>query len=217
MIFGKIDYINLLPFYIYVKKFTSNRFNQILHYKKSYPAKINYLFEKRKINAAFISSIKSKNKDCFDLGIAAKDEVMSVLVKKGSFKKDSESETSNVLAKILGVEGEVIIGDKALKRYFKEKDLIDLAKVWNEKYKLPFVFARFCINKNQKYFKSIIKGFKNKKIKIPNYILKKYASKVELSNKKILKYLEKISYNISYKEKRSINKFFKLAKNVKIR
>jgi len=74
MIFGKIDYINLLPFYIFTKKYKTSRFNQILHYKKSYPSKINYLFEKRQINAAFISSIKSKNKDCFDLGIVAKDE-----------------------------------------------------------------------------------------------------------------------------------------------
>ena len=151
MIFGKIDFINLLPFYIYVKKYKSIKFNQILNHKKSYPSKINQLFKNKKIDGAFISSIKSQKNKCFDMGIVAKKDVMSVFIKKGIYKKDSQSDTSNVLAQVLNIQGEIIIGDKALSLY-KDDAYIDLALLWYQKYHLPFVFARFCINKHKIFY-----------------------------------------------------------------
>jgi len=206
---GHIDYINLLPFHIFLKKY-------YFYYttKKSYPSKINKMFEKKIVDAAFISSIKSKNKTCLDAGIVAEKKVLSVLVCNGENKDDIESNTSNVLAKILKQNGEVLIGDKALKRYYENNNCKDLSKLWYEKYNLPFVFARFCINKNKKEYQKMIKLFLNKKIYIPNYILNKYSKKTGVSKKHIKEYLKLISYNMGYKEKKSLKKFLKLSKSL---
>ena len=157
---GHIDYLNLLPFYQFLKK-------KGIKVKSSFPSEINRWFEEKKIDAAFISSIKAKNKKCFPVGIAAKKEVRSVLLSKGE-GEDFESATSNVLAKILQKKGKVVIGDKAL----KEKNCEDLAKLWYEEYKLPFVFALFCVNKDYKKYKKFINEFLKHKQKIPYSTLK---------------------------------------------
>jgi len=206
---GHIDYINLLPFYLFLKKNYNNYTT-----KKSYPSKINKMFEKKIVDAGFISSIKSKNRKCFDAGIIAKKRVLSVLICEGKNKEDFESNTSNILAKILNLSGEIIIGDKALKRY-KEKKCKDLSTLWYQKTELPFVFARFCVNKNEKFFKKMITQFLNEKIFIPNYILKKYEKKTGIPKKEIKNYLNFIFYQIGYKEKKSLHLFFKLSKKIK--
>lgn len=215
MIFAKIDFINLLPFYVFIKKhIQSSQIKQIVNYKKSYPSAINKKFKKRQIDAAFISSIASQNVKSLDIGIVAENEVLSVLALKGKYEKDYQSDTSNALAKVLGIEGKIIIGDKALQHYHNntDKDFIDLAKQWRKKYNLPFVFARLCYNKNEKILKQVSKGFLKTKVKIPQYILKQYVDRSGLSAKEIQEYLTKISYKISYKEKKSLKLFFKLTK-----
>lgn len=200
---GHIDYLNLLPFYQFLKK-------KGIKVKKSYPKKINYLFEKKKVDAAFISSIKAKNKKCIDIGIAATKKVKTVLVCEGE-GEDKESETSNILAKVLKIEGKVIIGDKA----FKEKNCIDLANEWYKKYNLPFVFALFCTNKNHKKYKKLAKEFLKKNQKVPFYVLKKYAIKNNISFKEAKEYLEKIIYyKIGWREKKALKKFWKLSKKI---
>ncbi len=220
MIFAKIDFINLLPFYIFIKKnIQSSQIKQIISYKKSYPSAINKKFKHRQIDAAFISSVKSKRCNCLDLGIVAKKEVLSVLSIKGEFKIDTQSDTSNALAKVLKEDGQILIGDKALYHYHNHNgindDFIDLAKAWNEKYNLPFVFARLCFNSHQKYLKELSNKFLKTNIKIPQYILKQYVEKSGISASNIKEYLNKISYKISYKEKRSLKLFFKLTKAIK--
>jgi len=213
MIFGKIDFINLLPFYIFFKKYIrSSQIKQIINYKKSYPAKINKQFKKRTIDAAFISSVKSKRCNCLDIGIVAKKDVLSVLLKKGENKKDYQSDTSNALAQVLNLQGEVIIGDKALYYYYNENldDVVDLAQLWYEKYHLPFVFARLCVNNHKKYLEKLSKRFLASNIKIPQYILKQYAKKTNISTNEIKYYLTKISYKLSHKEKQSLKLFLKL-------
>ncbi len=217
MIFAKIDYINLLPFYIFIKKnLKSTRIKAIINYKKSYPALINQQFKKRQIDAAFISSIASRGEKGLDLGIVAKKEVDSVLCLPGVYEKDAESSTSNVLAKVLNIEGKILIGDKALKYYHENEndDFIDLAKVWTDKYNLPFVFARLCYSTNEKVLKDISKKFIQKKVKIPQYILKKYSQRSGISSHNILRYLEKIDYKLTQKEKKSLKLFLKLSKNI---
>jgi len=215
MIFAKIDFINLLPFYVFIKKnIQSSQIKQIINYKKSYPSAINKKFKKRQIDAAFISSIASQNVNSLDIGIVAQNEVLSVLALKGKYEKDYQSDTSNALAQVLGVEGKVIIGDKALQHYHNSisKDFIDLAQLWREKYDLPFVFARLCYNKDEKILRKISKNFLKTKVKIPQYILKQHMDRSGLSAKQITEYLTKISYKISYKEKKSLKLFFKLTK-----
>jgi chorismate dehydratase len=220
MIFGKIEYVNLLPFHIYIKKANFNSsFKQSINYKKSYPSKINRDFNSKRVNAAFISSIESSKKSCCKIGIVAKKDVMSVLVLSDKeSKNDFESSTSNMLAKILRVNGEVIIGDKALKKFYSQgsDNFVDLAKFWNQNYNLPFVFGIFCFNSNKYIFQKIAKNFykKSNSIKIPYYILNNYSKKLNLTNREILYYLTKITYKIDTKERKSLKLFLKLSKKV---
>jgi chorismate dehydratase len=214
MIFGKIDYINLLPFHIFLKRFArSTRFHATIHHKRDVPATINQAFIKRQIDGAIISSIVSPKYRCSDLGIVAKKEVMSVFVKPGTFQADTESQTSNALARVLGVEGEIIIGDKALHRYISgDEELIDLAQLWYEKHGLPFVFARLCCHKHAKQFQKLTQQFLQKPTKIPYYILQKEAKRTGLPPHIIHLYLQKIHYQIDTKAKKSLKKFLILEK-----
>ena len=220
MIFSKIDFINLLPFHIYIKKnIKSNQLKSSIEYKKSYPSVITNNFKKRKVHSAFISSIGSRNEKHLDFGIIARNEVDSVLILPNKKSKDDfQSKTSNALAKVLNLNGEVIIGDKALKFFIENKNnkneyIIDLAKYWQDKYKLPFVFAVLCFNKYEKRLKDLTKNFDKKKIKIPQYILEKYSKRSGISKGDILEYLKKIDYDIRYKEKRALKLFLTLTKN----
>lgn len=216
MIFSKIDFINLLPFNIYIKKnIKSNQLKSSIEYKKSYPSKITNSFKKRKTHSAFISSIGSRNEKFLDFGIIARDYVDSVLILPNRKNKDDfQSKTSNALAKVLELDGEVIIGDKALKFYHNNKDeeFIDLAKQWQNRYNLPFVFSVLCYNKYGKRLKKLTKNFDKRKIKIPQYILEQYSKRSGISKKNILDYLTKIDYDIGYKEKRALKLFLKLTK-----
>jgi len=214
MLIGKIDYINLLPFHLFLKRYIkSSALKQAIESSKSYPSKINRDFKRGRINGAFISSIESKKAKSIDLGIVADGKVLSVLAFEGEFKEDFHSKTSNALAKILEINGEIVIGDKALKRYLAKESCIDLSLEWKKRYNLPFVFGLFCYNKNPKYFKKLAKAFRKylKKSKnrafIPTYILNDYSKKTGIAKKDILFYLEHIYYVLEYKERLSLKKF----------
>ncbi|NPA73508.1 MAG: hypothetical protein GXO12_02240 [Epsilonproteobacteria bacterium] len=213
MVFGKIEYLNLLPFEFFIKKSPHTYLKRAV--KKSHPAVITELFLKRKVSAAFISSIKSRGKKCLNAGIVADGEVLSVFVCEGKDKEDTESKSSNILKKILNLKGEVVIGNKALQMYAKgNKRCIDLAKEWKKQEGLPFVFALFCINSKDEFYKKMIKRFLKSNIKIPYYIKKKEAKKLGLPLGVVELYLEKISYKIGEKERKSVKIFLKKAKMV---
>ncbi len=185
-----------------------------MHYKKGVPSKINSEFQSHRVDSAFISSIKAKKYDNVNVGIIAKKEVLSVLVipNKKSIN-DIESASSNMLAKVLDIQGEVLIGDKALKYYLEGKAHIDLAKEWHSRYNLPFVFALLCFHKERKLYKRIEKQFLKLKPKIPQYILEQASQKTAISKKDILHYLHYISYDLNQKSKLSLKKFYKLSQN----
>ncbi len=214
VVFGKIEYLNLLPFHVFMKRFTkSSQQSMSMHYKGGVPSQINEKFISHRVDAAFISSISAQKYKHVGLGIIAKKEVLSVIVVPSDFdEKDQESASSNVLAKILSIQGKVLIGDKALKHALSSHDYVDLAKVWNKKYKVPFVFALLCYHKKQKLFTSIQRKFLSKKVKIPQYILKKAASRTGIDTKEILKYLEYISYDLDTKARLGLKKFYVLNK-----
>ena len=214
MIFGKIEYLNLLPFHIFMKRFLrSSQAKAIMDYKKNVPAKVNHAFLNRRVDAAFISSIAAKKRQYVNLGIIAKKEVQSVLViPSRKDKKDKESASSNLLAQILEQNGEVLIGDKALKYALKNDDYIDLAQLWHEKYQLPFVFALLCYHKDKKRYKKIEKAFLKKEQKIPRYILQNAAIRTNIDTKDILHYLTLISYKLDNRAKKGLKKFYKEAK-----
>jgi len=213
MIFGSISYLNLLPFQVFLKKYIKHSYiKTALHYKKNVPSKINKALYYKQINAGFISSIESSRYKCSDLGIIANKAVYSVFIIKGEHKIDKESATSNKLASILGLKGEVIIGDKALKYYLEGGEGIDLATKWYQKTSLPTVFARLCYNRHKKLIKQLTKDFLKQPIKIPQYILKKEAQKRGITPKELLWYLNFIEYRLDYKAKKSLKLFLKKAK-----
>jgi chorismate dehydratase len=214
VIFGKIDFLNLLPFHVFMKRYTSTlRTHQSLNYHKGVPSALNRSFASRRIDAAFISSITARNCHHFNVGIVAKHEVLSVLsLPCDENKKDTDSATSNLLAQLLEVQGEVLIGDKALRYYYSGKEHTDLGKVWHEKTGLPFVFALLCTHHHTNELKKLSQKFIQNPIKIPYYILMENARKSDLTAAQITHYLKFISYKIEEKEKKGYKKFLKEAK-----
>lgn len=214
MIFGKIDFLNLLPFHVFMKRYARTlRTHQSLNYHKGVPSTLNRSFATRRIDAAFISSITARNCVSFNVGIVAKREVLSVLsLTCNENKKDTDSATSNLLAQLLHVHGEVLIGDKALRYYYNGGEHTDLGKAWNEKTGLPFVFALLCSHNHTDEFKRLSHAFVRKPIKIPYYILMENARKSNLTAAQITHYLQYISYKIGGKEKLGYKRFLKEAK-----
>ncbi|CZE45847.1 MqnA/MqnD/SBP family protein [Campylobacter geochelonis] len=220
MIFGKIDYLNLLPFHIFLKKYSLPSYvKKTIEFKKGVPSLLNRALYNRKIDAAVISSIESRRSKYkkLNMGIVAKTSVKSVLVRKNSTPKlDSASMTSNMLARVLDKKGEVIIGDRALKHYLNEgKDkFYDLGEIWHQKTNLPFVFAVFCYTNSGESYKKLVNKFLQKNIKIPSYILNKYAKTRGISSDDIKWYLKFISYKIGQKESLALNLYIRKARQL---
>jgi len=214
--FGSISYLNLLPFHLFMKqRFSSAQMSQMLRWKKAVPHVINTQFKRRVIDAAFISSIASAQVPCTDLGIVADGAVRSVLLIPGEHKEDKESASSNALARILGLTGEVLIGDKALLYHLEGGKAIDLAQAWKERTKLPFVFARLCYKQKGKKIKRLAKSFsKKKRTRIPQYLLKQEAAKRGIDSKELIWYLNHISYRLGWREYKSLKLFLKKAREL---
>ncbi len=182
-----------------------------MRYKRGVPSKINRDFSARRIDAAFISSVTAKKYRHAPLGIVAKEEVLSVLLIPGqSVRCDSASATSNRLAEILGLRGEVIIGDNALRLYLKGSDAIDLAKAWHEKYRLPFVFALLCYHRHGQRLEQLSQQFLKAPVKIPRYELLNASRRTGIAPDDILHYLTYISYRLDTKAMRGLKKFQQL-------
>lgn len=218
MLFGKIDYLNLLPFHVFLKRYPlQNAVKKSIEYKKGVPSKLCKDLYYARVDAAVISSVESRRSKykTLDFGICSKKGVKSVLVRKNSTKKlDPASMSSNMLSKILSLNGEVIIGDNALKAYLKDgKDsFYDMGEVWNQKTGLPFVFGRFTYIKNKSSYEKLVKEFLKNKIKIPRYIIENYAASRGVKSSDIKWYLNFISYKMGIKEKKSLKKFLCEAK-----
>ena len=210
MIFGSISYLNLLPFQVFLKRAVPNsQFKQSIRYRRDVPSRINRAFKKQAVNAAFISSIASSKCRCTDLGIIADGPVYSVFVIPGENEIDRESASSNVLARILGLHGKIIIGDKALQYFLSGGEGIDLALQWKKETGLPFVFARLCYNNYEREIKSLAADFAKQRIRIPQTILKKEAKKRGITPKELLWYLDHIQYKMDHRAKKSLKLFLK--------
>ena len=211
MLFGSISYLNLLPFQVFLKRYISNSAASIsFHYNRAVPSTINKALKRRAINAGFISSVESRKYRCTNLGIIAHKKVYSVLLLEGNDQPDPASATSNQLAKVLDLQGKVLIGDTALKHYLDEGEGIDLAQKWHDKTGLPFVFARLCYNKHGKSIEKLARTFANSKVKIPQYILKREAKKRGITSQQLTWYLGHIYYEMDWKAKKSLKKFLSL-------
>ena len=107
MRFGKIQYLNLVPFDVFLKSYPlHSRFKLAAFARKSYPAKLNQSFFFRRIDAGFISTIagyKSHQKrKATCAGIIAKGAVWSVLAidVESSLKPPLDSSTKVARAAI---------------------------------------------------------------------------------------------------------------------
>jgi len=210
MLFGSIGYLNLLPFQVFLKKHISHNASKMsFNYNRAVPSTINKAFKNRSIHAAFISSVESRKCKCTELGIIAHKKVYSVLLLEGKNQTDPASATSNQLAKVLNLQGQVLIGDDALKHYLDGGEGIDLAEVWYNKTSLPFVFARLCYNKHGDSVQKLAHTFARKKTKIPQYILKHEAKKRGITPKELTWYLKHIYYEMDWKSKKSLKLFLK--------
>ncbi|MGP1450399.1 MAG: MqnA/MqnD/SBP family protein [Wolinella sp.] len=210
MRFGKIDYINLLPFHIFIKRYpTSASFRKFIELKKSYPSKLNREFLFRRIDAGFISSIAAYKERSTCAGIVIKKRVKSVLALPNREGSDYQSATSNALLQVLGIKGEVLIGDRALKYYIAHKDsCIDMGELWVKRTRLPFVFARLCCNRNDHFYDQIAYKFTHARPYIPRYILNEYATRVDIPASEILDYLKCLSYKLDKKALLGVKKFY---------
>lgn len=221
MKFGKIDYLNLLPFHVFLKKTPlQNAFKKGIEMKKGVPSKLCDDLRARRIDAAVISSIEARRYKKLNMGICAKKQVISVLVRKNTKReKDAESRTSNMLSRILGLQGQVIIGDKALKAYLEcgKDDFYDLCEEWNKKTNLPFVFGQFAYVGGEKIYKRIVRSFLRRKIFIPRYILDAYAKSRKIPQKDILWYLKYIHYEMKQKEQKALKMFISRARALKFK
>ncbi len=215
MKFGSISYLNLLPFQVFLKRYLPDSgLKKGLAYRRDVPSQINKALHKRQIDAGFISSIESPKYNCTNLGIIANRAVYSVFVLEGESRIDHESASSNRLAKVLNLQGEVLIGDKALVYYLNGGEGIDLATQWYKETNLPFVFARLCYACHGKTVKKIAKKFSKQPIKIPQYILKQEAKKRGITSRQLQWYLKHIEYNMCHKAKKSLRLFLKKSKKL---
>lgn len=213
MRFGKISYLNLVPFDIFIKKYpTTSAFKAFLNHHKSYPAKLNKEFLFRRIDAGFISSIAGARARKTNSGIVANGAVWSVIVIPKATKSDYQSASSNALARILGVSGEVLIGDRALRYKLSGGKYVDLGQKWWEKYHLPFVFGLLCFNSDEAFYKAISAKFNATRVKIPQYLLTNYAKNSGVAKRDILEYLTQIHYKITPKGKVALGRFYRLAR-----
>ena len=213
MIFGSISYLNLLPFQVYMKRRSpSTQFAQMLRWKRAVPSAINREFHRGRVHAAFVSSVASRGCRCTELGIVADGPVHSVFVLPGEASDDPASASSNRLAKIMGLEGRVLIGDAALRYRLGGGEGIDLAQAWKERTGLPFVFARLCYNRQGKRIKNLAKSFGSKEWKIPRYILEREAKKRNITPAQLRWYLRHIDYRIGWRRKKSLKLFLKKAR-----
>ena len=218
MRFGKIDYLNLLPFEVFIHSYPApSHFKLFYKKRKSYPSKLNQEFLLGRIDAGFVSSILASNSSQFyasRVGIVAKKEVISVICLPREKGEDYKSDTSNALLKVLKIKGRVLIGDRALREVLKQKALeeenyIDMAQLWVKEKRLPFVFGRLCVKKHRDFFEKLIIAFIKRPIKIPQYILQDASKKSEIEAKEILKYLQVLSYRIDNKAYCGVKRFYR--------
>jgi len=215
MLFGSISYLNLLPFQLFLKRYIKNNAAKMsFRYKRAVPSQINKALKRKEVNAAFISSVTSQKCKCTNLGIIAHKKVYSVLLIEGENQIDPASATSNQLARVLNLEGKVLIGDAALKYYLNGGEGIDLAEAWYEKTGLPFVFARLCYNKHGEAVQKLAHSFSHTKVKIPQYILKQEAKKRGITPKQLTWYLDHIYYKMDDKADKSLKLFLKKCRKI---
>jgi chorismate dehydratase len=218
MRFGRIDYLNLLPFHVFMKRYLrSSQAQMMLRHGANVPSQINRDYRSGKIDAAFISSIRAKAERHLGLGIAADGAVQSVLLfPLESLVPDSASETSNALARVLGLQGRVLIGDPALRAYLSGAEAVDLAQEWKRRTGLPFVFAVLSVRRKSASAERLARAFMRQPVKIPRYLLQRAALRSGVEPEAIQAYLRHIHYRLDHQDLRALHRFWRLVQQKKV-
>lgn len=215
MKFALIEYLNLLPFAVFLKRSSlQNSFKSGAFYRRGKPAQLNERLRKRAIDAAFVSSAAVRNGRFVSLGIVADGAVRSVLLLPGESREDSASKSSNALAKVLALQGEVVIGDRALFLFHQNgrEGIVDLAAEWKKRTGMPFVFALLAYNRGGELWERLAKDFLRAPVKIPHFMLKSYCEKRSLTQEQANEYLKLIGYKVGRRELAAYKKFRGMAK-----
>lgn len=212
MRFGRIDYLNLLPFHIFMKRYlASSQMQMMLRHGGNVPSAVNRAYHSGKIDAAFISSIRARGERHLPLGIIADGAVQSVLLLPSETSvNDTASETSNALAAVLGLRGRVLIGDPALRAFHTGVEAVDLAAAWKTRYGLPFVFAVLCYRGEEARLKKLGSAFARSPKRIPQYLLQRAAKRSGVAPHQIREYLKHIHYRLDHRAMRSLERFWRL-------
>jgi len=171
-----------------------------------------------------------------DFGIASEGSVQSVLFLSkipfeaftsiNTVKLSSHSLTSNNLLGLLfcyehgfdslpqtscdqmNFDGELLIGDRALDRWQNRQDLyvMDLSSQWTRQQQLPFVFARWVINKDapeklRGELKQWLTTFVENEIELHRMTAEREAQQFKMTSEQILDYLKGIKTEIGKREK----------------
>lgn len=211
--FGKIAYLNLLPFDVFLKR--SNLplvVKRGIAWHHGVPSAINAKFRSRRIDGAFISSIVSSGYRGTGAGIIARGEVRSVIAIPDTSGEDPASRTSNALSALLKISGGIMIGDAALRYALTGAPYTDLGTVWSQREGLPFVFARLCYHGNGVFYRRLAQRFTAVPVRIPRYILMEESRKRGIAPTAILEYLTLIDYTIDAPARRGLTRFLSRAK-----
>jgi chorismate dehydratase len=213
MRFGRIEYLNLLPFHVFMKRYVrSSQAQMMLRHGANVPSAINRAYRTGRVDAAFISSIRAKKERHLGLGIIADGTVQSVLlIPSDTPAADRASETSNALAAVLGLQGRVLIGDPALRAFHGGIEAVDLAAAWKARYGLPFVFALLCYRGDAVQMRRLGRAFDRHPKKIPQYLLQKASERTGVTPRGIREYLTHIHYRMDHRSQRAVELFWRLA------
>ena len=121
MRFGKIQYLNLLPFDVFVKSYpATTRFKSAAFANRSYPSKLNQSFLFHRIDAGFISTIAGatahRKHKATQAGIIAKGAVWSVL------SLESNGDSALLKKHRLTPSDSLVLGSHSLESTFSKVD-----------------------------------------------------------------------------------------------
>lgn len=208
--FGEINYLNLLPFRLYLKR---HRYRDRWVIKTGTPAEVNRWFREGRIDGGVLSSVRAVEGVRYPVGIGAEGPVWSVLLSPTREGGDPASNTSNLLPVALNLKGQVVIGDRALSLYLKNREeWVDLGEEWFRQVQLPFLFAQLTSRRPSRELERVATGFLRQGrgiYRIPQYLLRWEGARRGLSPRQVEEYLRLIRYQVGWREELGFKKFLR--------
>ncbi len=238
---GYMEYANVYPIFYHLLNLGN------ISLIKGYPSELNKLVRNRDIDISPSSSIEfARNPELYkifpDISVSSIGAVKSVNIFSNypieelsgkTIKFTKESNTSTILCRIVleefhnlspvysdseNYDAELLIGDKALHRYYNPTMpyVYDLGDLWYKKTGLPFVFALWICratdsNIEQLHeFAELLRKYSAKTNDYSNNLVSKYTS-LGYTAEQIVDYWNVIDYRLSVKHIEGLSLFYKYA------